>query len=229
MIVRSKKIILFSCLTIALSLNAMAQATFLHNDIIDLLDIVNARHRYDPSVGRIQGSPYYIDSFVVGNIYFVEKAAVENVPIRYNIYSDAIEYFQNDHIMELLPIPKVEKALIGKEAYVFIEERGDHKLHGFFRMLADGEYRLLLKMRVKFEEAQAAQALQDARPAAYKRQNDQLYWQKQGGPLVRFKSVKKFLQESGNDDAKTIKYAKTQKINKTIRWKLVELFDFVNK
>jgi len=62
----------------------------------------------------IEGSPYLNKEFVEGTIYTNQKNQYNNIPIRYNIYTDELEYRTPDNQILTLATPQiVEKADFG--------------------------------------------------------------------------------------------------------------------
>ena len=92
------------------------------------------------SYKEIQGSPYLIDSFIVGSIYTSKNEHFQNIPVRYNIYTDNIEYIMGaSSVLELKNPETVEKVDYGNYKLIYLSQSNKNKLrNGFFIVLTDG-------------------------------------------------------------------------------------------
>ena len=94
--------------------------------------------------------------------------------LRYNIYDDEMEFVRENNLYYLVKE-------IGRKVY-FEDIKSTYKLLRFnqelhyFKVLAEGNYMLLAKHRVRYFEARPAESGYDkAKPAKYKRLKDELY------------------------------------------------------
>lgn len=63
---------------------------------------------------QIAGSPYLKKEFENGSIYTVQRQQYNEIPLRYNIYNDNLEFKTPDNEIMALSAPEiVEKAVVG--------------------------------------------------------------------------------------------------------------------
>jgi len=124
-----------------------------------------------------QGSPYLDDNFVKGSVYTTSKTEYVDVPLRYNIYNDQIEFKTGDNRVQALAVPEsIEKIEFGNYKMVYIPYSISKKVRrGFFVTLAEGKASLYEKPRVTFKEATEAGAYKEAEPAKFVRNTDEYY------------------------------------------------------
>lgn len=205
-----------------------AQVTFRNRDVVDLIDMLNMRHVNQTP--NILGTPYLRDSFEIGEIHYVDLESIREVPIRYNIYTDQIEFYHQGRIQELTPMPPVDLILLGFRTFVFdLMQDGKDMVPGYFELLADGQARLLLKYRVKYVEPKPARALMDPEPAKYVREPEKMYWKLGSGPVQKVKSLKKLIAGIGQEEAHLSEFAKENNISSGNRTEMARFFEEVNR
>ncbi|MFW6267574.1 MAG: hypothetical protein ACOC1E_00420 [Marinilabiliaceae bacterium] len=124
---------------------------------------------------NIEGSPYLNEIFVPGEVIINDSIRVEEVPVRYNIYTDRIEFKdEEDQILEIDIsqddfVFKVANLTFTNEDYRLKNE----KKQGLLEMLVDGHVQLFRKYNVKFQEAKKAKGYQDPEPKRFVRKKEQ--------------------------------------------------------
>ncbi len=209
-----------------------AQATFTHNDVVDLIDMLNIRHGYDELASEIEGSPFLNNLFVIGDIYYVDRPDIKNVPVRYNIYTDQIEYYHEERIMELLTYPEVEKISIGAGDTTLVYEHytdGKDKVAGYFQLWYEGAASLLSKMSVKFYEKTSAKPLQDPKPAKFRRLRDSYYIKLPDGEVHKIQNMKKLISLFPDYRKELTDFAKERNISSGNTEELIEFLTFYDR
>lgn len=125
----------------------------------------------------INGSPYLNDEFIKGSIYTVSKTQYADVPLRYNIYNDEIEFQTSDNKILALSTPEiVEKVVFGKYTMEYIPfEAGNKVKRGFFKLLLEGKVSLYARPEIHFEGPKPPAAYQEAQPAKFHPKDDRYY------------------------------------------------------
>ena len=126
---------------------------------------------------EIDGSPFLQDEFVSGSIYTAQKIHYIEVPLRYNIYNDNLEFkLPSDEIQALSAPEIVEKAIIGNIQLNYSPFLRANKIrHGFLILLEEGKASLYSKPVVAFKEATEPAAYKPAEPAKFVRKADEFY------------------------------------------------------
>lgn len=178
----------------------------------------------------IQGSPYLDDNFVKGSVYTTSKTEYVDVPLRYNIYNDQIEFKTGDNKVLALAAPEsVDKIEFGNYKIVYIPFSVAKKVRrSFFVVLAEGKASLFEKPRVTLKEATDAGAYQEAKPAEFVRNTDE-YYIRVGEDLAKLVGNKKDLLEIFPDKQKQLEaFIKKQKIKPNKPESLKELVEYYN-
>jgi hypothetical protein len=125
----------------------------------------------------IEGSPNLNDNFIEGSVFDTLKTVYVDVPLRYNIYNDEIEFQMGDGPVQALAVPEIiEKIEMGNYHLEYIPYIVSKKVqYGFCFLLEKGDVSLYCRQRVIFEEAKQPAAYEDARPARFTRRPDEYY------------------------------------------------------
>jgi len=125
----------------------------------------------------IKGSPYLNDEFVNGSIYTIQKLQYNDIPLRYNIYNDNLEFKTPEDVVQALSTPDiVDKAVFGETHLVYSPYllSGKNK-KGFFIVLEEGKVSLYSKPGVLFRERTEPGAYKDPEPPKFVKKSDEYY------------------------------------------------------
>jgi hypothetical protein len=125
----------------------------------------------------IKGSPYLNDEFVNGTIFTVQMLKYSDIPLRFNIYNDDLEFkTPTGEVMALSAPEIVEKAEFGNMQMVYSPYSQTNKIKkGFFVVLEQGKASLYAKPGILFQEPTEPAAYKDAEPAKFVRKADEYY------------------------------------------------------
>jgi len=126
---------------------------------------------------EIEGSPHEKSDFILGVVVTKSNLNYENIPLRFNIYSDEMEFKSDDGTtLSLSPPDFIDFIVIGEEKYIYTPYAiGNKLLRGYFKVMAEGKACLLVKQNIKLKEAELPQAYKDAQPASFVRTPDDFY------------------------------------------------------
>lgn len=149
-----------------------------------------------PSPGECTGSPYENEEFVKGTVVTRTNKIYKDVPLRLNLFNNTIQFKdEKEKIFELENMEMFEFFTIGDIKIKYLPYAEGKRIEkAFFKILEEGEAILLIKQSVKFEEATKLGAYQDAKPASYKRMDDEIFI-KVGESEAKPVSDKKVLNE----------------------------------
>ena len=143
----------------------------------------------------VEGSPYLDSQFIDGVFYFKDTTSVK-LPLRYNIYSDEMEY-QLKGIKYAVGNPQsLNKIVLDKSVFVYLPfvQKG-----GYFELFESGKCFLVQKKMVKLQPAESPKAIVGvAIPAKFIREHDVFYMvvnHTQVFRVVNMKSVITALQD----------------------------------
>jgi len=128
-------------------------------------------------ITEIQGSPFLTDSFVIGSIYTTGNGHFQNIPVRYNIYTDNVEYIMGvSSVLEFKNPETVEKVEFGNYKLIYLLQSNKNKSgNGFFVVLAEGKATLLAKLKVTLLNPSPPGGYNDAQPPRFSRNPDTYY------------------------------------------------------
>jgi hypothetical protein len=123
-----------------------------------------------------KGSPYENEGFEKGSLITNNKQEYKDVPLRYNIYNDEIEFKNDDNIMALENPNQFEFITIGKSKYVYLPFTSKKiAKKGYFKVIEEGKASLFVKPKVALSEAVRPGPYKDAVPATFSRTTDEIY------------------------------------------------------
>ena len=117
----------------------------------------------------IQGSPYLNDDFLNGIVFTTSKIQFVDIPLRYNIYNDDIEFKTHDNKILAMSTPEIiEKVKFGEYTMVYIPYASAKKMRrGFFVLLEDGAAKLYARPQVHYRQPEEPGAYKEATPAKF--------------------------------------------------------------
>lgn len=190
-----------------------AQNDYLSRSISDLSMDVNRSKSAESKMVNIAGTPYLADDFQPGNIYYDGKYEISDVPLRYNIYNDEMEFESKETIMAISAPQKIDKVLIGEVAFIFIAQTKGGNPNGYVKKWNPDYPALLTKMTVAFLKQDPVRAYETPKPARYERGTDEHYVILAPGKIENVKSVKKLIQILGDHQQELEVFAKKEKIS----------------
>lgn len=174
----------FLILILILGFAGISSAQYqLHYEIRETIDFYKA-NKFITGSGKgeltekdIKGSPYLNDEFVEGSIYTVQRLKYSNIPLRYNIYNNDLEFKTPNGEVQALATPEiVEKAEFGDYNLVYSPYSQTNKTKkGFFLVLEQGKASLYAKPGILFQEPTEPAAYKEAEPAKFVRKADEYY------------------------------------------------------
>lgn len=166
----------------------------------------------------IDGSPYLNDEFFKGTIYTVQKLKYIDIPLRYNIYNDNLEFKTPTNEIQALVTPEiVEKAIIGEIQLEYLHYIKSNKTNkGFLILLEEGKVSLFSKPEVVFKEATEPAAYKQAEPARFVRKTETCFMRIGNEPARLITNKKELISLFPNDQEKIESFIvkKKLKINK---------------
>ena len=178
----------------------------------------------------IEGSPYLENDFIKGSVYTTAKTQYVDVPLRYNIYNDQLEFKSDDNKVQALAAPEIiEKVVFGKYEMVYIPYSVAKKIRrGFFIVLDNGKSSLYEKPKVIFKQPTEAGAYKEAEPAKFVKGADE-YYIRVGNSQAKLVGNKKDLLDIFPDHQKQLEaFIKKHKVKPTKPETLKELVQYYN-
>lgn len=192
---------LISALFFALAASAFAQISISYElketaDFYRMNQLLNKSGNTELLLKDIKGSPYLNAEFVNGTIYTTAKTQYNDVPLRYNIYNDDLEFINPAGEILALSKPEiVEYAVLGETRLIYANYlAGNKSKAGFLVLIEDGKAVLVSKQSVIYQEPTEPGAYKEAEPAKFVRRAEELYIQVGPGPAKLVTNKKSVLE-----------------------------------
>ena len=228
-----KKFIIFLFFAGLTTTFIQAQVSYELRESLDLFrttKIISGDWREALTANEIEGSPFLNDEFIIGNVYTTTKQKYANIPLRYNIYNDQLEFKTPDEQIQAMATPEtIEKAEIGSDILVYLPYINFKKVRkGFFTVLEEGKATLLIRKEIMFKKAEEAGAYKEAEPAKFVSKAD-TYFIRTGESPAKLVGKKKEILELFPDHAREIAaFIKKNKIKTNKPESLKQLVQYYN-
>jgi hypothetical protein len=144
----------------------------------------------------IKGSPFEHDEFHPGEVFTSSRLHYTGVLLRYNIYSDQMEFKKTDGgIFEIDRPETLDSILIGDSKYIYTSYKAGLKIqNGYLKVLTQGIPVLLLRMNVILKAAEPPALYKDAVPPQFERGLDRFLLLFPPNEAIPFSGKKDFLE-----------------------------------
>lgn len=202
-----------------------AQQSYSITGLTDLVNHLNWNKTVLHESSDIQGSPYLIEEFTPGEIFFDGKYRIENVPLRLNLYNGDLEFKEKNTIMAMAEPDRINKVVIGEYTLIYLKDE-NAKVHGFVRMWNTDKPAILTKMETDFFKREPEKPYAEPKLDRFERATDKHYLLKSGNEIEKVSSVKKLIQALGDHEKELSEFAKEQKTSASNIEELVKLVDY---
>ena len=173
---------LLSAILLVISISAFSQLSISYElketaDFYRMNQLLNKSGKTDLAIDDIKGSPYLNREFIGGTIFTTEKTRYENIPLRYNLYNDDLEF--KNPAGEVLAVAKpeiVELAVLGETQLIYCRyTTGNKTKNGFLVVIGNGKAVLAARQSVLYQPPTEAAAYKEPEPAKFVRRADEFY------------------------------------------------------
>jgi len=180
-----------------------------------------ARYVAPDFIFTYDGSPYYSDTFLLGNIYINDELTKSDVAMRYNIYSDEMEVKESlkdddKRISALIKSPDISVVILNQSFVYLTKGRGLEK-GGYFHVITKGKnYSLFKKLEKKYyEERKAKTSFERDVPPKFEDRISYYIHFENGGMVLLPDSKKKIYKAFGDSGEEVKKYCKEKDLDIT--------------
>lgn len=223
---------IFLILFLSININILAQeSTFRSFDEFIASQNLKGASRVVLTENQIKGSAYLNKNFVLGSITTRSKILYQNIPLRYNIYNDDIEFKTKQGGYVAIANPSAIKEIkIGEDTFIYTTKvKNKRESLGFYKLTADGNTQLLTRYNIYFTGATQTTGYKAAEPPKFNK-NPNTYFIKIGDNAPVRISKKKDLQIIFSTKSKELlAYVKKEKINIRKEDGLIKLVQFINQ
>jgi len=199
-------------------------------DFVNGKKVISGEFNKELTESEIEGSAYLNKEFINGTIYTVQKEKYVNIPLRYNVYNDDMEFKnQNDEIQAIAAPGSIDKIEIGELSFKYIPYMVGQKIkNGYFELITDGNAALYIRYEVTFKEGEKAGAYKEASPPSFIKTPNEYYIQI-GGNAATLVGNKKSLLEIFPDNKDNVEtFIKKNNIKTNDSESLAKLVNYYN-
>lgn len=214
-------------LFLTLSKGIFAQKNLINLGLGDLAGQLNWNNTILPPSPDIEGSPYLNEEFEIGEVFYGNKYKLNQIPLRYNIYNDDMEYKVDNSIMAFANPQHIDQVVFGNNVFIYLRSESVSEEGGGFVKIWNSQYpAIITKMRVEYFDREPPKALVDPKPPRFVRKENQHFLMKSKTDAVKIKSVKRMIESLGHYKVELTRYAKTEKISARKPEELAKLLDY---
>jgi hypothetical protein len=177
---------------------------------------------------EIQGSPYESNEFVPGEIITISKLHYTEIPLRFNIFNNQVEFKNPDGNILSIGFPEmIDSVLIGKDLYIYYPIKTLPKMqYSYLKVLTDKSPTLLQKLNVFLKEAEPAGAYKEAVLAKFERRPDDFYLVTFPGEAKKIDNKKDILENLSGKSSEIEEFIKKNKTKFNKAEDLVQLMEY---
>ena len=226
------KTILFIFLTVS-AISGTAQNDYVLRNLADFMSskkIIRGEFNNELTESDISGSAYLNKEFINGTIYTVQKEKFANVPLRYNVYSDEMEFKnQNEEILAIAVPEIIKKIDIGDITFRYIPYlAGQNVKNGYFELITDGKASLYIRHEIIFKDAEKAGAYKDPSPPSFIKNPNEYYIQVGENAATLVKNKKSLPEIFPDNQDKIETFIKKNKTKTNELESIAELVNYYN-
>ena len=179
----------------------------------------------------IKGSPYLNSEFVLGDIFMNEGSNFNDIPLRYNIYSDNIEFMNSkEQTMEISDPKTYNYFEIADTIFKYLEyANGAKTQNGYLQLLSSGNVILYKKYNIGLKKAQEPEPYKEARPPEFFDKSPDFYISINGETPLFSKNSKQAEAILSTVKADVKSYIKKEKLKLNREEDLIKIVEYCNK
>lgn len=168
---------------------------------------------YNLKMSEIQGTPYLNLEFSTGKIVTNKETIYTDIPLRYNAYSDDLEFRKDNETYNINPKTIIKRAEFGGVIFACLQyDSGDKIKNGLFEILTEGKATLLVRYSVRFSDKEEAKAYADPKPPRFEEVQKTHYIIIDGNPAKLISNKKGLLELFGAQKSEMESYISRNKI-----------------
>jgi len=161
----------------------------------------------------IKGTPFLEEDFNPGKITTRDGVVYTDIPLRYNGYTDDLEFRKGEDNYNIDPKTNVKRAEFGGRTFSCLSYDDGKKIKdGFFEILTEGKAILLVKYTVKFLEKDEVKAFAEPKPARFDPALKEYYITIDNAPAQLISNKKGLLEMFGDKKGSVETYISKNKI-----------------
>ncbi|MFV0266575.1 MAG: hypothetical protein ACK5HT_05505 [Draconibacterium sp.] len=165
-------------------------------DFVRTYKIASGEYYSELSEKDILGSAFLNQEFINGSVYTTTKFQYTDIPLRYNIFNDNIEFKTPENKILAIAAPEtIDKITFGDYTMEYLSYMNVKKVRkGYMLLITKGKASLYAKPEVIYKKATEAGAYKEPEPAKFERRSDIFYIRIETASAQRIDNKKDLLQ-----------------------------------
>jgi hypothetical protein len=180
--------------------------------------------------GEFQGSPHEKNEFTDGLVVTRANQRYENIPLRFNIFSNEMEFRTGEGTVLFMAAPEIiDHIMIDNNKYVYSPYSIGNRMHrGYFKVLLEGKATLLLKQNIIFKPAEPPQAYKESQPAKFQKMSDDFFIKIEPSEAKKVSKTNELVSLLNDPKNSTAAFIKKNKIKVNRADDLVKTVEYFN-
>ena len=178
----------------------------------------------------VKGSPYMMEEFVDGYVVTNNNFKYVDIPLRYNIYNDNIEFQRDDEILAFNNPSDYRVIAIGNHIFIYSEYASSNSNKSTYFEVLNNNKKLLLLKRYGMEliNPVASKGYVEAKPAEFKQNPVRYYLKVDGMPAQEIGNLNTTFLLFGDKKSAIEDLIKMEKLKLRKQSDLLRIVDFYN-
>lgn len=173
---------------------------------------------------QISANPYLNREFRPGLIIKTNKTEFRDIPLRYNIFNNTMEFKQKETILEIIDPQTIDHILLDEKIFVYGPYKSARKIRlSYFQILTNGKFQLLKMYRVNRNGATSKQE-----SSVFESTTPLYYLRYLRGTAHLIDSSKKLIQILQPISQEVIDRIQQNRITDYDENELIQLLDYIN-
>jgi len=196
----------------------------------NLIRALSFQTSMETKVENIEGSAYLNEQFENGDVLLSNGAKYTNIPLRYNVYNDQIEFRNHSGKVYNINNPGSIRALsIGSSRFIYTEcVRNKKKQNVFAEVISEGKVSLLKHHRLKIQQAKATQTHQESQAPRFVKIPSEFLIKKTDGTTQYVKNEKELLSLLADKRAEIVELIRGERLSVNDEKDLKRIVEFYN-
>ncbi|RIJ47211.1 hypothetical protein D1614_15755 [Maribellus luteus] len=226
-----KRLIIVAFLLLAVT--SFAQVNYQLSSAVDFVrtyKIASGEYYSELTEKDIQGSPFLNQEFINGSVYTTNKFQYADIPLRYNIFNDNIEFKTPENKILAIAAPEtIDKITFGDYTIEYVPYTNVKKArNGYMLLITKGKASLYAKPEVFYQKPTEAGAYKEPEPAKFERRSDAYYIRIETAAAQRIDNKKDLIETFPNHQKELEAFVKKNKINPAKEDALKSLVEYYN-
>jgi hypothetical protein len=179
---------------------------------------------------QIAGSPYLSEEFVKGEVIINDSIHYEEIPLRYNIFSDRMEYIDaQERVLEVNTAMHRFVFNLDDRIFRLLQYNdGTGIKRGMLEVMVDGETRLYRKYNMAIVGGTLPTGYQGAKPTRFNKTKDQFFIATGGRIPVLITKRKDLIKNLEAVNPRIDQYLKTNQVRLSSEQSLIDIVEYTN-